>query len=375
MVRRLPPHWWILLPISTAASAGPCGGIPAVFTVLPTAFAFTSSVHRRRKASYDGKNNFNLDDLSLENRPSNCPSRTTTVISFAADAASSNWPGTVRLERKDDDENRFSVSRALESVKVGDLLGDLPTPTLLLELSLAERALNQTNIFDSLDDVLNAERATVTNDDTTSLLDGSLFVHTRVCDTSDRDAIDAKLGSGKSPSIGRVDVGFVPGGAFLGIGVSNHHVGGYYWARGMGMGAALEAHGVGFRGLSASQDPYNGMGELYWRKRKNRSPTSNDEFCNESIKEGATTETSSNSNDGKRSEWADFLSKGDTIQLVPYNATSVLVDSGFQWILGIRREGRPLGADPIVEKIWKRETLVDYEIDDRGYLGLWIPIA
>jgi hypothetical protein len=224
-------------------------------------------------------------------------------------------------------------------VRTGALLSDLPTPSLLLELSLAEGALG-----DSLDEILSHPQQQL-EEDGSFLLDGSLFIHTQVTDTSLRDAITQEEGSGKSHVICQVDAAspgeqLLSGGAYLGIGLANHHVGGYYWARGMGIGASLPAHGIAFR---ASTSTNNAGGELYWKKR---GPGSN---------AMETTDESSNSNDGKRSEWADFLSVGDTVQLVPHNAMEVLnPDSPFSTLLGVRRIGRPLGADPIVEKIWIR---------------------
>ena len=109
----------------------------------------------------------------------------------------------------------------------------------------------------------------------------------------------------------------------------------------MGMGASLPAHGIAFRSVDSSESN-EGPAELYWKKR---GPGSD-------AKE--TTEESSNSNDGKRSEWADFLADGDFVQLVPESVSEVLKNSPFSVLLGVRRIGRPLGADPIVEKIWVR---------------------
>lgn len=259
----------------------------------------------------------------------------------------------------------LSNSANEESVQVKDLLGDLPTPTLLIELSLAEKALNNTSM--SLNDFLQNQGRnnynTTKSSDATSLdahnvaaLDGSIFVHTQVTNTSARDRINRDLGSGKSPVIGRIDTSsrqHVPGGAFLSIGLSNHHVGGYYWARGMGIGASLEAHGVAFRGAEVSSSDSAAAtsdGELYW-KRRGTDPESD---VGDAVARGATTDESSNSNDGKRSEWADFLVSGDTVQLLPHNATKVLFESSFRRLVGVRRAGRPLGADPIVERLWKR---------------------
>mmetsp|Transcript_3378 Transcript_3378/g.5036 ORF Transcript_3378/g.5036 Transcript_3378/m.5036 type:complete len:275 (-) Transcript_3378:168-992(-) len=227
----------------------------------------------------------------------------------------------------------------LATAKVGDLLSDLPTPSLLLELSLADSAASC-----SLDEFLQ-------NQSSYDALDGALFVHTTITDTSVRDAITKEEGSGKSLVIGEIDVCpndiIVP--CYLGIGLANHHAGGYYWARGMGMGASLPAPGICVRPASVDND----RGELYWKKRE---PGQN-------AKE--TTEESSNSNDGKRSEWADFVVCGDTVQLVP---TSSILSSCtlFAQLLGVRRIGRPLGADPIVETIWVRKQ------NDIGDV-LWVP--
>lgn len=215
---------------------------------------------------------------------------------------------------------------------VGDLLSDLPTPSLLLELSLAENAIKNNNKNDtpSLDEMLllgNKEQQQL-------VLEGAIFVHTKLIDTSKRDEITNQQGSGSSIVIGQVDAPFVP--SYLGIGLANHHAGGYYWARGMGIGASLPAHGISL----------NTNSELYWKKRGPGSDATE------------TTEESSNSNDGKRSEWADFLVVGDTVQLVPLDIQEVLVASSanvFDELLGVRRIGRPLGADPIVEQVWIRD--------------------
>lgn len=228
------------------------------------------------------------------------------------------------------------------TVRVGDLLSDLPTPSLLLELSLVESSLDGSGF--SLGDVLKDPSLLQQNGVS---LEGSLFVHTKVTDTSLRDRITKEQGSGKSQVICQVDASLesIPGGAFLGIGLANHQVGGYYWARGMGMGASLPAHGIFFRALDSSSSG----GELYWKKR---GPGMN---------AFEKTEESSNSNDGKRSEWADFVVVGDTVQLVPESAAEILTNNNhadccFSILFGVRRIGRPLGADPIVEKIWIRSS-------------------
>jgi len=307
----------------------------------------------------------------------------TNHLAFTSTSSFAHRQKYCRLERL---ATAVAISKQGEdSVRARDLLSDLSTPTLLIELSLAENAL--ANISMSLDDVLRNQGTAANNmndnDDAVlfdgnsmAALDGSIFVHTRITDTSFRDRINGDMGSGKSPVIGRVDVcsrQHVPGGAFLGIGLSNHHVGGYYWARGMGIGASLEAHGVAFRdstaALSSSQiDTPNVGGELHWKMRGS-DPTNN---AGSALSRGATTDQSSNSNDGKRSEWADFLVHGDTVQLIPYNVTRVLHESAFQRLVGVRRVGRPLGADPIVERLWKRGS----SVQEGGMINHnnWIPL-
>ena len=237
-------------------------------------------------------------------------------------------------------------TKPTESVREGCILSDLPTPCLLLEMSLAESAAGEVGLDTAL------RRRTSEVDIT---FDGAIFIHTTVTDTTERDQITKTLGSGKSSVICKVDTNpdQIPGGAYLGIGLANHHVGGYYWARGMGIGASLPAHGIEFGSSSSSSSSLlsmsndnkgtcSGDGQLFWRKR------------GPGVDAKETTEESSN--DGKRSEWADFLSVGDRVELVPNDAMAVLRKSPFQVLFGVRRQGRPLGADPMVERIWVRSS-------------------
>lgn len=123
--------------------------------------------------------------------------------------------------------------------------------------------------------------------------------------------------------------------AKLVLGLNNHHVGSYYWARSAGAGASMEAPGVLF-GCS----PFaNDMGALRW------------------IDEGGPIEC--NSNDGKRSEWVNFLRKGDTVQLVPMNGQEAMVRMSEKFgsecrLFGISSQGRPMGSEPQVVCEWKR---------------------
>lgn len=105
--------------------------------------------------------------------------------------------------------------------------------------------------------------------------------------------------------------------AHLVLGLNNHHVISYYWARSAGKGAGMEAPGISLRQGN----------RLEW--------TSDSGF------------TDCNSNDGKRSEWANFLSAGDQIQLRPSNLKESL-ELFRDHIYGISSAGRPLGAEPFV---------------------------
>lgn len=119
-------------------------------------------------------------------------------------------------------------------------------------------------------------------------------------------------------------------GAELVLGLNNHHVGSYYWARSAGSGAAMEAPGVLF-------DRERGV--LRWEK------------------EGGPPEC--NSNDGKRSEWVNFLRTGDTVQLLPFDVEEAVKcvsasSDGKRWrIFGVSSKNRPLGSEPQVVCEWR----------------------
>ncbi len=137
--------------------------------------------------------------------------------------------------------------------------------------------------------------------------------------------------------------------ARLVLGINNHHVGSYYWARSVGMGASMEAPGVYFGQSHA------GKGILRWET------------------EGGSVDC--NSNDGKRSEWVNFLRIGDNVQLLPvcnedallafserFNNDSEAVTED-KWkqsntchIYGFTSKGRPLGSEPIIVCEWLKRT-------------------
>lgn len=117
--------------------------------------------------------------------------------------------------------------------------------------------------------------------------------------------------------------------AYLCLGLNNHHVISYYWARSAGSGAAMEAPGI----------VLHPNGYLYWQ-----SPNG---------------PTACNTNDGKRSEWANFLKPGDQVQLVPHHPDEAFLewlkekDDGANRIYGISSCERPLGSEPAVVCEWK----------------------
>lgn len=68
-----------------------------------------------------------------------------------------------------------------------------------------------------------------------------------------------------------------------------------------------------------------------------------------------------NSNDGKRSEWVNFLRKGDTVQLVPINGQVAMMQFHKRFgrnergrIFGITAKGRPMGSEPHVICEWRK---------------------
>jgi hypothetical protein len=121
-------------------------------------------------------------------------------------------------------------------------------------------------------------------------------------------------------------------GAKLVLGLNNHHVGSYYWARSAGSGASMEAPGVLF-------DMSGKSGNLRWDK------------------EGGFTEC--NSNDGKRSEWVNFLRAGDTVQLLPFDVDDAILsitaasEGSYDRIFGVSSKNRPLGSEPEVVCKWR----------------------
>ncbi|KAL3811163.1 hypothetical protein ACHAXA_001378 [Cyclostephanos tholiformis] len=138
------------------------------------------------------------------------------------------------------------------------------------------------------------------------------------------------------------------GRARLVLGLNNHHVGGYYWARSAGAGSSMVAPGVSF-GSGGSGNSIASVksdrGVLRWMN------DDGPEACN--------------SNDGKRSEWVNFLRRGDTLQLVPADGQNSILRfrerfgirmddfSSSIRVFGISSRGRPMGSEPEVVCEWR----------------------
>lgn len=128
---------------------------------------------------------------------------------------------------------------------------------------------------------------------------------------------------------------FQNNGATLVLGINNHHVGSYYWARSTGIGASMEAPGILFD--CPNLKDRNKQGILRWEE------------------EGGPTKC--NSNDGKRSEWVNFLRVGDQVQLIPMcNQDSIMSYIKYYESIGIDPQiygftarDRPLGSEPLVK--------------------------
>ncbi|GAX18277.1 hypothetical protein FisN_20Lu055 [Fistulifera solaris] len=148
-----------------------------------------------------------------------------------------------------------------------------------------------------------------------ALTPGVCYLHTTVVEPTNEEASDARnLAELDLPENSSYK-------AHLVLGLNNHHVISYYWARSAGAGSSMEAPGI----------------ELVSNKLR---------WLSDDWKE-------CNSNDGKRSEWVAFLRPKDTVQLLP--------DEDWRsWelpIWGVSSRGRPLGSEPAVICAWDRIDL------------------
>lgn len=225
----------------------------------------------------------------------------------------------------------------LSTIRFGMLLCDVPTPALILDHSTAQRwcglsapqvdaTLNDRQVLDKLATILYVHTTVVSGRDvsagavglTTAIgaetvgdfLPDSEYEEDGLVELACLDCSLAEVGGGKS---------------FVGLGLNNHLVGGYYWGRASGPGAAMPAPGVKL--IEGSR-----AGETRLLRV-------------------------ANSNDGKRSEWCEFLRPGDQLQVVPHSPAALL-SGPWESIVGVCRvgDGVPPGAEPRVDAAWQRES-------------------
>ena len=169
-----------------------------------------------------------------------------------------------------------------------------------------------------------------------------MYIHTRVTrrliDSTRPGATSGRLGGGRyhrdaSYVIASLDAQLPPGGAYLGMGLNNHWDADYYWARSAGKNSNRPAPGIGVR---AGDD---GLAQVV------------------RLSEEQATNTLANMggiqpNDGKWSEWVEFLQPGDELDLVVHSPAAAICEAPGGIIIGISRSSRPLGAEPYVWKQW-----------------------
>ena len=237
------------------------------------------------------------------------------------------------------------------------LLSDLPTPTLVIDVALVSKLSTRLGVIPSLAVGKDHKLMPVPvdtqsshcphkfpskrdDDDASSDHDmlnevGIVYWHASVvrgrneAKTSDPGTFLAELDLPSFPTVSD---------SYLALGLNNHHVISYYWARSAGAGASMEAPGIAMNGKC-----------LVWQD--DQGPT----VCN--------------SNDGKRSEWANFLRPNDQVQLVPHDPQTAVLEwlnldlttDAQRTIYGISSSQRPLGSEPAVVCEWKlmSDTLKD----------------
>jgi hypothetical protein len=235
------------------------------------------------------------------------------------------------------------------------LLGDLPTPSLVIEVQTLQRhmdseAIPTITLCDDVETVLlkpspiitgvevsddapiEAKQAFASND--------VLYLHTQVTRPKEDVSTDDEP---RTTFLAEIDLQpRLCGSAQLVLGLTFDYVGSYYWARSAGAGAAMEAPGV----LFDARDPSRGV--LRWEQEDGPAA------CN--------------SNDGKRSEWVNFLRRGDHVQLLPAHPEKTILaflhayssDSERRCrMFGVTSKGRPLGSEPVVVCEWKQESIND----------------
>ena len=211
--------------------------------------------------------------------------------------------------------------RLLSQLVAGMMLCDVPSPALVVDCTTARQRLASAEALDAALAAADGDR-----------LRDLVYVHATVLEGRDPayGAVGSTTAAGQPGDaavvLAQLDATSAQvggSGAFVGLGLNNHFTGGYYWGRSSGPGAAMPAPGV---------DLWDGGAPLLQLRRVG------------------------NSNDGKRSEWCEFLTPGDMLQIVPGSLPLAL--ESFDVLVGVTRDGDrgvPPGAEPVVEQLWTRQ--------------------
>ena len=214
---------------------------------------------------------------------------------------------------------------------VSRALGEVATPALVVDAdALARRGIALEQLGEMLKLRRDAPLQSAADDrdrDLNAMLDGALYVHARVVRRAPRTT---RYHRDTTYPLCTLDLAYaehITRGAYLCCGLNNHYDACYYWARSAGGGARLSAPGI------ALQQAPDGSVEVV-RVGERDHPA------------GEQT------NDGKRSEWCEFLNAGDEVDIVPADTLATLAafddSSG---MVCITRRTRPPGAEPTVAAI------------------------
>lgn len=141
------------------------------------------------------------------------------------------------------------------------------------------------------------------------------YLHTRVAASSLQRR--PKYHKDASYALARLDTPLPAGGAYLAMGLNNDYDASYYWARHAGPSSRAAVPGIGVREGDLGLAEIFRLSEEEGRRQGNLQP-----------------------NDGKWSEWCEFLKPGDQVDLVPTSALAALHAAGGA-LCGISRAGRP----------------------------------
>lgn len=221
------------------------------------------------------------------------------------------------------------------------LLCDVPTPTVLIDVDAVPDAFALLAAGDGLDQLEDKLR-------------GAIYLHARVTRRmidSTRAGATGNLGGGRyhrdaSYAIAKLDAVLPPGGAFLAMGLNNHWDADYYWARSAGRNSNRAAPGIGVRAGSDRFVEVVRLSEGEAAAAQAGRIQLNAEYRGGGIQP----------NDGKWSEWVEFLKPGDEVDLVLLSPVAAIREAPEGRVVGVSRAGRPLGAEPYVSAEWPIAT-------------------